>query len=52
MSKKWILRALQSLGILIVIWTIAWKFLGANAALGVVAVAVVAGAIGTLLTLD
>jgi hypothetical protein len=50
--KKLALRALQSLGLLAVVWIISWKFLGANAALGVVLVLVVAGVIGTLVTLD
>jgi len=50
--KKIAFHALQSLGLLAIIWVIAWKFFGANAALGVVLVFVIAGLVGTLVTLD
>ncbi len=50
--KKVALRALQSLGLLAIIWVIAWRFIGPNAAVGVVVLFVIVGIVGTLITLD
>jgi hypothetical protein len=49
-SKKWALRIGKSVAILVGIWVVAYWFVGANAAFGVVLAALVLGVIGALLT--
>jgi hypothetical protein len=49
-TKKWLVRVLQSLGISAVIWVIAWLWGGVNFAFGVLAIAIVLGILGVLIT--
>lgn len=48
--KKWLGRIAKSVAILILIWIVAYGFAGANAAFGVVLLAVVLGIIGAFVT--
>ena len=49
-AKKWLMATVKALGIVAPIWVVAWYFWGANVALGVVAVVIALGLIGTLVT--
>jgi hypothetical protein len=50
--KRLATRLLQAIGLLAIVWVIAWIWLGAKAALGIVLICVIAGLVGTLVTLD